>query len=104
MARRTGATAVELDVQMSRDGELVVFHDDDLIRCADAVHKYPRHTDYTLSAFTLDELLLLDVGAWYVKELATAPSHRQLYLRDLAAEEIERWITPGDADEYKSGS
>ncbi len=104
MARRTRANAVELDVQMSRDGELVVFHDDDLIRCSDAIHKYPLRTDYALSAFTLEELLLLDVGAWYVNELAKAPLHRQLYLRDLAAEEVERWITPADADEYESGS
>jgi glycerophosphoryl diester phosphodiesterase len=38
MARRMGANAVKLDVQMSRDGELVVFHDDNLIGCSDAVH------------------------------------------------------------------
>ena len=29
-----GADGVELDVQLSRDGEVVVFHDDDLIRLA----------------------------------------------------------------------
>lgn len=104
MARRTGANAVELDVQMTRDGELVVFHDDDLIRCSDAVDKYPLHTDYTLGAFTLEELLVLDVGAWYVNELARAPLHRQRYLRDLVAEEVERWITPAEADEYQSGT
>lgn len=104
MARRTGANAVELDVQMSRDGELVVFHDDDLTRCSDAVHKYPLHTDYALSAFTREELLVLDVGAWYVNELAKAPLHRQRYLRDLTAEEVERWITPADAEVYESGS
>ena len=104
MAKRMAANAVKLDVQMSRDGELVVFHDDDLVRCSDAVHKYPLHTDYTLSAFTCEELLVLDVGSWYVNELTKAPLHRQLYLRDLAAEEVERWIAPSDADEYESGS
>ena len=104
MAQRLGANAVELDVQMSRDGELIVFHDDDVTRCTDGIHKYPLHTDYTVSAFTWEELLVLDVGAWYVHELAKPPSHRQPYLRDLREEEVRRWMLPADADEYESRS
>jgi glycerophosphoryl diester phosphodiesterase len=104
MARRLGANAVEFDVQMSRDGELIVFHDDDVTRCSDGVHKYPLHTDYAVSAFTWEELSALDVGLWYVHELAKAPLHRQAYLRDLHEEEVRQWMTPADADEYESGS
>lgn len=104
MAERLGANAVELDVQMSRDGELIVFHDDDVTRCSDGIHKFPLHDDYAVSAFTWDELSVLDVGTWYVHELARGPLHRQPYLRDLGAEEVRRWITAADADEYESGS
>src|SRR5918912_629037 len=74
MAGRLGANAVELDVQMSRDGELLIFHDDDLLRCSDAQHKYPLHSDYSVCAFTWDELSVLDVGEWYVSELTKPPS------------------------------
>ena len=104
MAQRMGANAVELDVQMSRDGELIVFHDDDVTRCSDGIHKYPLHTDYAVSAFTWEELQVLDVGLWYVHELAKAPLHREPYLRDLHQPEVEQWITPEDADQYESGS
>ena len=104
IARRTGANAVELDVQMSRDGELVVFHDDDLSRCSDAPHRFPEHTNYSLCVFTWEELSVLDVGTWYVHQLARQPSHRDPYLRDLAQDEVDRCILPDDADEYASGS
>jgi glycerophosphoryl diester phosphodiesterase len=104
MAQRLGANVVELDVQMSRDGELIVFHDDDVTRCSDAVHKFPDRTDYSVSSFTWDELSVLDVGTWYTHELARSPRKRQGFLQDLAAEEVERWISIADADEYESGS
>lgn len=103
MAQRLGANAVEIDVQMSRDGELIVFHDDDVTRCSDGIHKYPMHTDYAVSGFRWEELQALDVGAWYVHELAKAPLHRQRFLQAIHLEEVEQWITPADADEYESG-
>lgn len=102
-AQRLGANVVELDVQMSRDGELVVFHDDTILRCSDGRHRFPEHTDYRVSAFTWDELSVLDVGAWYAHELARPAFERQPYLRDLTPEDIHEWVTPGDADEYESG-
>jgi glycerophosphoryl diester phosphodiesterase len=104
LVRRLGANAVELDLQMSRDGELIVFHDDDVMRCSDGFYKYPLHNDYTVSAFTWEELLALDVGMWYVQELAKPPSRRQPYLRDLEEDEVRQCITMTDADEYESGS
>lgn len=104
MARRLGANVVEIDVQMSRDGELIVFHDDDVTRCSDGVHRFPGRIDYGVSAFTWQELSVLDAGTWYAHELARSPGTRQPFLQDLAAEEVERWITAADADEYRSGS
>jgi glycerophosphoryl diester phosphodiesterase len=104
MAQTMGVNAVELDGQRSRDGELIVFHDDDVTRCSDGIHKYPLHTDYAVSAFTWEELQVLDVGSWYVRELMKAPLHRQRFLRDLHAEEVRQWISPADADEYESGA
>ena len=104
LAKRLGANAVELDVQMSRDRELVVVHDATVLRSSDGLHRFPARTDYTVGSFTWADLSSLDVGAWYVHELAKPSRERQPFLRDLTAAEVGRWITPADADEYESGS
>jgi glycerophosphoryl diester phosphodiesterase len=55
-----GADMVELDVQLSRDGEVVVFHDEKLSRCTNGKGK--------VSDYTLVELKYLDAGSWFGKE------------------------------------
>ena len=52
-----GAGMVEFDVQLSRDGEVVVFHDEKLSRCTNGRGK--------LAAYTLAELKKLDAGKWF---------------------------------------
>jgi glycerophosphoryl diester phosphodiesterase len=55
-----GADMVELDVQLSRNGEVVVFHDEKLSRCTNGKGK--------ISDYTLVELKKLDAGRWFGKE------------------------------------
>jgi glycerophosphoryl diester phosphodiesterase len=57
LAHRMGATEVELDVQFSRDRQIVVCHDRVLTRFG-----YP---DVAISELTLNELLELDMGSWF---------------------------------------
>lgn len=52
-----GADGVELDVRLTRDDKLIVFHDRSLERTSDG-HGLVDH-------FTLDELRSLDVGSWF---------------------------------------
>jgi glycerophosphoryl diester phosphodiesterase len=104
MARRLGGNVVELDVQMSRDGELVMIHDDEVTRCSDAQTRFPGRSDYSVVSFTWHELAQLDAGSWFVDELARPTSERQPYLRELATEEIEQWIPDAAIDQYRSGS
>ena len=52
-----GADMIELDVQLTRDGEVVVFHDATLERTTDGAGP--------LSALTLAELRRLDAGRWF---------------------------------------
>lgn len=52
-----GADMIELDVQLTRDGQVVVFHDNDLLRitgCEGAVADY-----------SLEELKQMDAGIWF---------------------------------------
>ena len=55
-----GADMVELDVQLTSDKEVVVFHDEKISRCTDGRGKI---ADYTLAA-----LKKLDAGSWFDKE------------------------------------
>lgn len=57
MARELGADGVELDVRLTRDGEVVVFHDENLRRVA--------RREAPIHALTLTELRRLDVGGWF---------------------------------------
>jgi glycerophosphoryl diester phosphodiesterase len=71
-ARRLGAHAWETDVQVTRDGHLVLFHDPDLLRCTNAREKLTdlRTADrqkFLLAGFTLAELNTLDAGSWFEK-------------------------------------
>lgn len=57
-----GAAAIELDVHLSKDGELVVHHDYYLGRTSDG-------KGY-IGDFTLAELKALDAGSWFSREFA----------------------------------
>lgn len=57
----------ELDVAMSFDGELVVLHDDTLVRTSDVVEIFPGRQPWSVYDFSLDELQQLDFGSWFVE-------------------------------------
>lgn len=57
-----GATEVETDVTLTRDGQLLLFHDDTLERTTNGSG---RPEDYTLA-----ELLELDAGSWHDPQLS----------------------------------
>lgn len=54
-----GADMIEIDVHLSKDGQLVVLHDETLERTTNGIGK--------VSDYTLDELKLLDAGSWFNK-------------------------------------
>lgn len=55
-----GATAIESDVQMTKDGYLVLIHDESLLRTT-GVHQLVKDT-------TLEEIQQLDAGSWMDKK------------------------------------
>jgi len=62
LALSMGAQYLELDVHTTKDGHLVVFHDEDLHR---VVRAPARAMGGLVSALTLGELSDLDVGSWF---------------------------------------
>lgn len=67
LARELGADYLEMDLQRTRDGVLVVVHDDVLARTSDVAERYPERKASPISAFTLAELKALDAGSWFNK-------------------------------------
>jgi glycerophosphoryl diester phosphodiesterase len=94
----------ELDVHVSKDGELVVHHDDRLARCTDVAERFPGRSPYYLSDFTYGELRTLDAGSWFARELSRPAGERQSFLQGLTEEEIEEFIRPDDRRLYASGT
>lgn len=62
LAAKQGADAVELDVHLSKDGTLVVFHD----------FSVDEHTNGKgeIAELTIEELKALDAGAWFAPKFA----------------------------------
>ncbi|CAK7285527.1 glycerophosphodiester phosphodiesterase [Streptomyces sp. RM1] len=64
-AARVGSTWVENDVQRTKDGELVVVHDDSLQRTTDVKRVFPGRAPWKVKDFTAAEIARLDAGSWF---------------------------------------
>ncbi|MEU2896764.1 glycerophosphodiester phosphodiesterase [Streptomyces sp. NPDC001273] len=64
-AAALGAEWVENDVQRTRDGELVVLHDDSLQRTTDVEEVFPDRAPWKVKDFTAAEIARLDAGSWF---------------------------------------
>lgn len=82
-AREMGIDWVENDVQRSKDGELVIMHDDTLARTTNVEELYPDRAPWKVSDFTWKEISTLDAGSWKGEEWAGArvPTLRQYMLQ-----------------------
>lgn len=60
-----GAAFVEVDVQLSKDGEVVLLHDATLARTTNVREVFPDREPYRVGDFTLAELQQLDAGSWF---------------------------------------
>ncbi|HMU82624.1 MAG TPA: glycerophosphodiester phosphodiesterase family protein [Leptospiraceae bacterium] len=65
IARDLGADYLEGDVQRTKDGILVLLHDDTLERTSNVAEVFPGRQKDTIDRFTYAELLKLDLGSWF---------------------------------------
>lgn len=91
LAAQQGATYVEYDLQPTKDGVLVLLHDETLERTTDVEDVYPQRfrevkgadggmtKRWYLSDFTFAELQKLDAGAWFDAKFkgTRLPSHAE---------------------------
>ncbi|MFE3515776.1 glycerophosphodiester phosphodiesterase [Streptomyces sp. NPDC059166] len=71
-ADRLGIDWVENDVQLTRDGVLVVVHDTTLSRTTDAEEVFPGRAPWAVKDFTAAEIAKLDAGSWFGARFAGA--------------------------------
>ncbi|MBV1942916.1 glycerophosphodiester phosphodiesterase [Streptomyces sp. BV286] len=64
-ADRLGFRWVENDVQRTKDGQLVVIHDDNLARTTDVEEVFPGRAPWKVKDFTAAEIARLDAGSWF---------------------------------------
>ena len=64
-AREAGSDYLEADLQQTKDGEIVVFHDDNLQRTSNVEEVFPDRKEAEIGEFTYDELKELDFGSWF---------------------------------------
>ncbi|MFE6039091.1 glycerophosphodiester phosphodiesterase [Streptomyces sp. NPDC056452] len=64
-ADRLGIDWVENDVQLTKDGVLVVVHDTTLGRTTDAEQVFPGRAPWAVKDFTAAEIAKLDAGSWF---------------------------------------
>ncbi|MGV9254742.1 glycerophosphodiester phosphodiesterase [Streptomyces sp. NPDC003697] len=81
-AASLGIRWVENDVQRTKDGVLVVIHDDSLRRTTDVEEVFPHRSPWEVKDFTAAEIARLDAGRWFGPAYAGArvPTLQQ-YLR-----------------------
>ncbi|MEU8704593.1 glycerophosphodiester phosphodiesterase family protein [Streptomyces sp. NPDC048565] len=77
-----GIDWVENDVQLTKDGVLVVVHDTSLSRTTDAEEVFPDRAPWAVKDFTAAEIAKLDAGSWFGEDFAGArvPTFKE-YLR-----------------------
>lgn len=65
-----GYEAIEADLRLTADGELVVMHDHSLERTTNVEELFPERSTYSVGAFTLGEIKSLDAGSWMSERFA----------------------------------
>lgn len=60
-----GADLWETDLAVTKDGELILMHDDSLARTTDVERRFPARARDPFTTFTLEEIRTLDAGSWF---------------------------------------
>lgn len=103
-AKSFGCEMFELDVRLSKDEVVIVYHDDHLKRCTDAEIKFPGRKSYEVADFTYKELGMLDAGSWYIREINLPNDKRQPFLQTLSDTELKQFVSDGELRLYASGN
>ncbi|WP_336204460.1 glycerophosphodiester phosphodiesterase [Nonomuraea sp. LPB2021202275-12-8] len=77
LAARQGADMFELDVQETRDHELILVHDTTLARTTDVERVFPGRAPWRVGDFTMAQVRELDAGSWAGSGYERVPTLRE---------------------------
>lgn len=95
-----GVDAIEFDLNMTKDGEIIIFHDDTLVNLTDAKEVYPDKKSYSLCDFTLKEVEKLNLGKKWWSEINKLEAERTDYFKLLRDEDLYPYTTKEELNEY----
>ncbi len=67
-AHAVGADMWETDVAVTADCELVLMHDDAMMRTTNVAEKFPDRVPAPFSTYTMTEIRSLDAGSWFERD------------------------------------
>lgn len=67
-AHALGADLWETDTAITADGQVVLMHDDAMMRTTDVAEKFPDRVPAAFSTYTLAEIRTLDAGSWFERD------------------------------------
>ncbi|MEA2022709.1 MAG: glycerophosphodiester phosphodiesterase family protein [Actinomycetota bacterium] len=67
-AHEVGADMWETDVAVTADNQLVLMHDDAMMRTTDVADRFPDRVPAPFSTYTLGEIRSLDAGSWFERD------------------------------------
>lgn len=100
LARDLGADYLEGDVQRTKDGTLVLIHDETPERTTNAAAVFPGREKQTINQFTYAELLKLDAGGWFNAKNPDRANPRYQGLHVLTLDEM---LTIAETGAHKPG-
>ncbi len=65
-----GADTLEGDMAQTKDGQIIIIHDDTLSRTTNVEELYPDRAPWNVSDFTLAEVKRLEAGSWFSPKFA----------------------------------
>ena len=65
IAAKNGADYLEADLRQTKDGKIIVYHDDNLKRTSNIEKIYPDKAEEKIHEFELEELRNLAIGTWF---------------------------------------
>jgi glycerophosphoryl diester phosphodiesterase len=88
LARELGADFLEADLQRTKDGVIIAFHDDTPERTTNVAHVFPGRESEYIETFTYEELTRLDAGSWFNAEYPDKSRDSFVGLKILTLDEI----------------
>ena len=67
-AHELGADLWETDTAVTADGQIVLMHDDAMMRTTDVADRFPDRVPAPFSTYTLAEIRTLDAGSWFERD------------------------------------